>query len=245
MTRAQTRRAIRHAGLLLAGLCTFAPALPGLAAPPSALLPALLAPDGAPLVLTRTLTRLLPDGRTIVVRRSYALRVTTEAAGAIVLDGRQIAVTVEAPPLLAALARLERARVDDGLFPIRLDPHGRIVSDRRTPPGDAAGARQETLALLGTADLAAADRAEAERAIERLASGATSDWPADLFAADASDSRSERRVALPDGSFGTVTLEVRRPAPSADRLLDVERIVTTRLGGSERVVRESWTLARQ
>ena len=83
-------------------------------------------PPMSPLLLTRSLHRPLPDGKAVVTRRSYEVRISRNAGGFIV-EGRLIDCQVEAPPSLAAIAEIERRRPDNGLFPIMLDHRGMIL----------------------------------------------------------------------------------------------------------------------
>ncbi|MBT8428007.1 MAG: hypothetical protein KJO02_08255, partial [Erythrobacter sp.] len=76
--------------------------------------------------LRRTLERGLGDGKAVIVSREWDCRFVKLAAGA-KIDGQQVAVSVETPPALAALADIERRREVTGLFPMELDRSGAIV----------------------------------------------------------------------------------------------------------------------
>lgn len=205
------------------------------------------APPQSSLVLTRELRRPLADGKEVVTRRSYEIAIVRDGDGYRV-DGRLIDVEVDAPPALRALAALERARPDEGLFPIRLDRNGQIVTAGSLHDDAAVGAASERVALrLSKASLSADDRQVAESFVSQLRSGGKSTaltlWPRDLFH-PMEGSRSETsRVDLPGGADGSVTIATRARARAADGLLEsVERTVTTRLGDSERITRETWLL---
>ena len=106
--RGAARRAV-----WLAGAAAIMPVgAAGAAEPPAqAEQPAAFVPPDAPMVLTRSLRRSLPGGAEIRTSRSYSIRFVREADGYRV-EGALIDVAVDAPPALAALATLERARGD-------------------------------------------------------------------------------------------------------------------------------------
>ena len=85
-------------------------------------------PSGRPLILARKVVRQLPGGAAIVATRRYRVKFRPVADGWEV-DGVLIASEIDVPPALAAIAALERARPDDGMFPILLDRTGRIVAE--------------------------------------------------------------------------------------------------------------------
>ncbi len=200
-----------------------------------------------PLILTRTLWRSLHDGAQIMVRRRYALRIVASGDG-YRIDGRQLDVTVDAPAEVAALAGIERARIDETMFPMQLDARGHIAA-LPAPAAAADPARQAGIDLsrrmVREAALPAAARLEAERQITAIAgAGASSTWPLDLFDPSGADFTDRREIALPGGARGTVEVAVRHFSGSADAgAREVERTITTRLDGTARVSREVWTLA--
>lgn len=203
------------------------------------------APPQSSLVLTRELRRPLADGKEVVTRRSYEIAIVRDDDGYRV-DGRLIDVEVDAPPALRGLAALEKARPDDGLFPIQLDRNGQIVTRSRLNDDAAVGAASERVALrLSKTALSADDREVAEAFVSQLKSGGGSAaltlWPRDLFHPVEGRRSETSRVALPGGTEGSVTIAT--TARAADGLLEsVERTVTTRLGESERITRETWML---
>lgn len=238
--------AIKRSALLLTSVAALLPvaavskAVPDLAAPVAQ---QFVAPE-VPLVLTRTVHRVLPGGKEIVVARRYRIRFVGEALGYRV-DGELLDCEVSAPPPLAALAQLERQRPEVGLFPIRLDSAGRIVQEPLHTPVEAlAQGSQVAREQISVAPLTPTDRRDASSFVRQLATqGAFTAWPVDLFRPTAGR-RSERKdFALPDGSAGSVAVEINARAIAYDGLLDrVERIVTTSLEGTQRVTREEWTL---
>lgn len=201
-------------------------------------------PPAGEVVLSRSLIRELSDGKQIVVSRRYQIRFVPIAGGYRV-DGDLLGVTVEAPPMLASLADLERRRADPGLFPMNLGNDGLLHDQVPAPldPGLRAGAQAQAGALLIPRADSTAGRAEVGRVIGKLAqAGAPSPWPADLFNAAPGERRLERQVNLTDGRTGAVEVVLR-----VDMLLPCglprrfERTVTTQLPGSRTVSREVFT----
>lgn len=229
---------MNRAGLLLAGCAALLPVAVTLhAAPPAQTpLPAFTPPQGRQ-ILTRTVTRELPGGAAIVVRRSYAVEFRRAGTGFIV-DGELIDTAVDVPAALVPLGELERRRGDPGMFPLQLDRQGRIQP--RALQGDsaahAAGAGAAA-AMLANGGLSAADAAGSRGFIDQIAAtGALSAWPDDLFCAGRSRTE-HRRLALPDGTDGAVEVSVVF-APGRR----VERTVVSQLAGTRRTTRESWTI---
>jgi hypothetical protein len=155
-------------------------------------------PPESPQILTRTLWRSLGDGKQIVVRRRYAVRFTRQDDG-FLLDGRLIDAAVEAPPVLAAMAELERNRSDEGLFPLVLDATGRIREDASSLLESQAlreGARLRAQGLLAAKPLSAAQQQESGLFLKALAAqGAPTSWPADLFNPAIGERSESRRIA--------------------------------------------------
>jgi hypothetical protein len=134
---AGTTRRTFLAGLVAAGFAS------GLIARPAALLaalPALRLPVGA-MWLERELVRSLGDGQAVTVRRSWDIGFAQQARG-IVVSGAQVAVSVDAPENLAALARIEEQRDTAAMFPIMLSDNGRILAGGKgeAPADDLAAA---------------------------------------------------------------------------------------------------------
>ena len=117
-----------------------------------------IAPPPQPMVYTRRIERTLVGNARIVVERKFAIRFTRLATG-FVVDGQQIAVSVEMPKELAALSEMERERVETGIFPLELDEEGHIRS------GEGAGAAPEIDTALAyvSQTLAGLDRTEDQR----------------------------------------------------------------------------------
>ncbi len=203
-------------------------------------------PPTSGLVLTRTLSRGLPDGKIITTRRDYEVRISRIGEGYRV-DGALIDVAVDAPPSLAGLAEIERRRPDAGLFPIYLDASGSIVSKREDVPGTAVGQAVTLVSQrIGSSGLAALDMLQAQAFVAQLRSNAAhSNWPSDVFR-PALGRRSEvHRLELADAADGEVTIVMEGQGPGpAGRVAAIDRIVTTDLGGDRRVTRERWQISR-
>ncbi|MBY6015253.1 hypothetical protein KUV75_10140 [Qipengyuania gaetbuli] len=108
--------------------------LPMLPAPLAAATRTRPAFPSAALVLERTLDRHLANNALIRVTRSWSCTFRALGAGAVV-DASQISAKVEAPPSLAAFARMEEARDASAIFPVQLDRSGLIVGwDEETGP---------------------------------------------------------------------------------------------------------------
>lgn len=198
-------------------------------------------PPAGKLVLSRTVIRVLSDGKQIVVTRRYRISFLPTSSG-YQLDGTLIDVDVQVPPLLTNLADIERIRPDTGLFPMQLGIDG-MIRDQHTEILDSKS-RQENFAKAGAFltqnDADPQRRSESIRQLGRLVgSMPNSAWPTDLFRAQPGERRMERQVTLSDGRQGIVEVvlkvETLLPCGLPQRL---ERVVTTRLGGSTQVSKE-------
>lgn len=203
-------------------------------------------PPQSGLLLSRTQSRSLPDGRTITTRRSYAVHITREGAGFRV-DGELVDVAVDAPPALLALADLERRRAEHGLFPIRLDASGMIAGESEQLASPAVVQAANLVAeRIGGSGLAEPDMVQAQAFVARLRSGtAHSQWPADVFHPALGKRSETRRLALPGGEDGQVVIEIEGQGLGPQGQISAEeRIVTTELAGDRRVTRERWQISR-
>jgi hypothetical protein len=224
--------------LVMAG---FAVPVPGAAASPAD-----FQPPEAQLLLTRTLHRPLPGGQAIVTTRHYAVRIVRAGAGFRV-EGSLIDARAEAPPMLAAIAELERKRADEGMFPIMLDENGLIAGSGALHSDGSLdrGAMIATQTISGS-DLPVRDRMEAQAFVDQLRGrAARSQWPADIFRPQPGMRSESRVIHLPDGDEGSVTIEIIGHGPGQDgQLAELDRVVTTDLAGDKRVTREHWQLRR-
>lgn len=231
----------------LLGLAGLAAALPLLrTAPARALSATRFAPPAGSMRYTRRLERALVDGANLVVSRSFAVRFVPEAGG-FRIDGEQIAVAVEAPPQIEALARLERERVETGVFPLLLDGGGAI---RAVAPMAASAlldaAVREVDARIERWQHTPTERAELHafvEAVHRSAGRLTTELPRDLFVPVDCPREESRPLALPGGEVGRVRIlfdAARDPATGLMR--EARREVVTEVSGTARRTLESWTL---
>lgn len=202
------------------------------------------APPQNPLVLSRTVWRSLPDGKHIMVRRSYEVRIAVEGDGYVV-DGALIDTVVEAPPPVAMLADLERKRPEAGPFPLRLDRHGQITGTNAESAEKSARAEaaRTSAIIINQVGRNALPRAESLAALNRVLAAANGGaaWPVDLFNPTRNRHHEVRRVALPSGNQGEVDVSINVERTTAGDLpQQFERTVITRLDGSERISREVW-----
>jgi hypothetical protein len=234
----------RRAMLCWAMAATLAPALASRAA---ATAPGgSIAPPAGPMTFTRRLERALPGGNKLVVARSFAVRFASTPAGWTV-SGEQLDVTVDAPARIAALAALERQRVETGLFPIALDRAGTIVGGPDARP--VMGLEQAVAIVrrqIEAAGFAADERKEFEafvRAVHDAGAKMTSEFPDDLFAPRKDAVRAERELALPGGGAGTIEVSFTATTDPATRLMrEARREIVTAIAEDRRLTREDWTL---
>lgn len=245
MSRSPWRRAARLAGRLAGSVAAIAltAAAPPPEVPAAQVTPA-FRPPGTPMLLTRTLRRPLADGKELVNRRSYAVRFVPDGQG-FRIDGKLVAVEVEVPPPLQALADIERARPDEGLFPILLDAGGLIAPENDPRAPEAMGkAIDEAKRALGQSGMSALDMLEAQAFVERFRNRpAMSPWPRDLFRPARPETHLERSIPLPDGKAGMVRIDTEAAVIGPSGLLvSFRRTVTTELDGVQRFTVETWTL---
>lgn len=205
------------------------------------------APDGS-LVLTRELRRELSRGKQLVTRRNYRIAFIRHGDGWRV-DGELIDCQVDAPPELDALAQIEKARPDVGLFPLYLDAAGKIVEQHgsRADAASTAKAREVVSSTVAAIAMDPQDRAVASTMVQRIAAQSQASggrWPEDLFRPTAGHRSEVRNMALPDGSEGKIIVTI-DAAGRSDGVLDhFERNVVTELGGTRRESMEVFRLER-
>jgi hypothetical protein len=214
--------------------------------PVAAQVAATFTPPQSAMILSRTQVRALPDGKTITTRRIYEVRITRAADG-FQVDGHLVNVEVDAPPSLQSLVELERRRPDNGLFPMRLDARGMIVSVMQpgvNPSLDKAVALVSE--RIGGSGLAALDMLQAQAFVRQLREGGgRSVWPSDVFRPAPGKRSEERRLALPGGREGQVVIEIAGEGSGpAGQVAALSRIVTTDLGGDRRTTQERWQITR-
>jgi hypothetical protein len=136
-----------------------------------------------PMVLSRQVHRSLADGK-LVVTRHYRVNFRPNTKGYLI-EGEWLSTDVDAPPRLANLAALEKARATTSIFPIQLDHAGMIMSreNHRSPAlneSEAQAARQ----LIDGAALKPDAQHQAIEFLDQVAKQTgpvISHWPASLF----------------------------------------------------------------
>lgn len=235
--------------LLLAGIAAAAPLSAGQLADPHELRESQFIPPAGPMVLTRTVWRELGDGAAIKVARTYRITITSDGDGYLV-DGQPIATTVDAPKQVAALAEIERQRVETGLFPFRLDRNGQILAASRSkqPRPDHSDLARSGAQLVSRSSLPGAVQVQARTMLDQVIGAARGGvaWPADLFNPAGGDRQQRQTVPLPDGGNGEVEISIAVDRAAPGQLpRAVERTVTTLLEGTQSVTREQWTMGPQ
>jgi hypothetical protein len=241
MSMAGTTRRRLLTGLMAAGgILALAPPLRALASAPLPL-------PGGPLRLTRELVRELGDGTAISVRRGWDVTFARQARG-IMIAGTQVSASVDAPPSLADLARIEQQRSTAAMFPIMLTDAGLILAS-----GTANAAPDDMAAALRAAEkmIAARPQSEGQRdnlrrylaEIHRAGAGQFEALPPDLFVPAGTPLRRVEPVSLPGGMTGAFELVWEaRANPDTGWLVSGQRQIITRIAELERRSREVWTL---
>lgn len=230
---------------MLAG-CVFALAPSAMAenTAPKPVAAAFSAPVG-PVILTRELRRAIGRSKQIVTRRSYEIRFVREGEGWRV-NGTLISSEVDAPAELAELAALEKARKDEGLFPLMLDAQGLIVVQGAQGDADSAGkARLVANKAVEKINMSSADQVVAKQMIQRIAAqsqSSGSNWPIDLFRPSVEPSVDVRAIPLPDGKQGRVTVTMRGRPDHTGQLRQLDRSVLTEIDGTSRLSVETWSM---
>lgn len=207
-----------------------------------------------PMRLTRILERGLGDGKMITVERQWSVAFS-RIGRTVQITGKQIAARVDAPERLAPLAKIEEARIANGMFPLLLSDSG-ILMGTEPAEGLASIASSDksamTRAIAVAKDMIArsgrspSDTAQAMRHLAQMQEASQplfATMPRDLFFPTGAAIRDIRAVNLPDGSVGEFELTYNASAvPEAGWLAKAERQIITRLGGDARQSREIWSL---
>lgn len=207
------------------------------------------APAAGPYRLTRTVERQLGRAGKLVVARTWALTFTQQARG-FGVTGAQTGVTIDAPPVLAPLAQIERERVEEAMFPLLLDGSGVMAARAAGRSDDAVAEAVEAVrARLATQQFTAGDLALASQFMDSLqAAGhsALAAWPLDLFAPGNRSATDRREVALPGGTTGTLTIATTAAAdPATGVMQHFERRIDTVVSGLTKTGKERFDLALQ
>ncbi len=154
---------------------------------------------------------------------------------------------MSAPAKLAAFTRLEEQRQETSLFPMVLDPAGRIVSGPQgQAPADFAPVVDEAFAWLARNRLPATTQAAAREftiGLATVAARISAMLPPDLFTGATTPVERAQDLTMPDGKPGRVTVSCAgRSIPAGGLLQYAERVVITDAGGSSRRSVEQWSL---
>ncbi len=234
------RPALMLGGAMTLPMAAFAPLQQAEASPRSSF----VAPSH-PQVLTRELRRALADGKEVISRRSYEIRFLPEANGWRV-DGLLVSSEVDAPPELAMLAKLEKARKDEGLFPLHLDNSGMIIDQHgAADPGTSGEARSLVAGAVERLSIAQGDKVVAKDMVSRISTQSRAvggNWPSDLFHPVAKRRSDVQTMPLPGGKLGKTTVTVIAHGTDSGLLGQFERRVVTEIEGSTRTSQEIWRL---
>lgn len=232
------RRALRSLFLGLAAPVALGPSLARAAGSRSPV------PQGR-FLLRRELERGLAGGASLTVTREWRFGFAPAASGLLV-NGEQVRCAVVAPEVLRPLAAVEQARVAPGPFPALLDTRGRIVESARGAASGKAEAVRIAIRMLEEAGANPTRLREARSYLGSLAQAAgaiISATPPDLFFPMPGSASETRKLALPDGSYGSIAVEFAASARRSGLLERLERRITARIGGDERLSRETWSLS--
>ena len=196
--------------------------------------------------LERVLSRGLGDGNAIVVMRQWRMVFARSGPG-LSVSGEQTSAEVAAPPSLAPLAALERARSASGMFPIALDAAGLIVAGGEEGDSPQLVRAFETARALFASLPHSPDQQEDAKAfianLARMSASAVSQLPRDLFFPQSGAETSSQAIALPGGDVGTITVTASATAAADSGLLmSSRRQIVTRVHDSERTASEAWSL---
>ena len=215
------------------------------------LVPAAIAQDSlaipaGPMRLSRRIERGLRDGQSIVIDRSWQVEFRHQGRG-VAIHGEQIAVKVDAPEELAAIAKIEESRVTSAMWPILLSDSGLILAaGEHSRQEDVAAAVREAEAILARRKPDAATMARHTDYLTHMqqASQALMDQlPPDLFFPAGVERQTIRPINLPDGLVGEFVLVYSsHKAPGCQWLSHATRTIVTRIGADERHSRDAWQM---
>jgi hypothetical protein len=199
-----------------------------------------------PVRLRRNLVRSLKDGATIEVVREWSCRFEKLGAGAR-MQGHQVAVSVEAPPPLKAMAAIEQGRDASGFLPLELDRTGLIVDWSHVSTSGVGNAVRQAIAMLESAvgDTGGKQTSsEFVMSVGNTAAEMVSQIPRDLLFPTPGRQVEARPVELAEGVVGSYEVAIAAQVDPATGLLRTfERRVTTKVGDSSRLSSETWEIA--
>lgn len=197
--------------------------------------------------LERVVRRDLFDGAVIMTNRSWMIRFDLATGGGLAVTGEQVISRVEAPPALAALARLEERRASE-LLPIRLSARGSIVDQQGNDildplPNGVIEAAADYVADHSSARAVDLSVREFVAQLSKRQMGWLSHLPRDLFFPVPRSRAASREIALPGGGQGRVDLHEMAESDAPSGLLcSFQREAITTIGESSRTAAETWRL---
>ncbi len=200
-----------------------------------------------PMRLVRRLERGMRDGAILAVERAWQIEFKSQGSGFAVL-GQQVSVTVDAPRQLKSIAEIERSRSTADMFPILLSGNGVIAAaGQYTKHQDLAAAVREAETMIADRSIPAAAKSQQMLYLSQLQRTGTTflkQLPRDLFFPAGEGMRAVRSVELPGGMSGEfeITYDA-RSKPGRGWLEYAVRRVVTRIGQSQRLSREVWSMS--
>lgn len=201
-------------------------------------------PPSKPMRLSRRLVRHLRDGNAIEVVRAWTIDFSPLGRGYSVA-GRQVGVEVQAPPSLAALARIEEERIEEAMFPIPLGSNGHMLAEAAAPSQQAL---DKAIAILrermaGASDTNVAHFESFVASLQQAGPEILSHWPRDLFSPTTTKDTVVRNVGGPGMPNGTIRLTTEADlAPTSGLMERFSRRIETRIADSMRLSEEEWSL---
>ncbi len=200
-----------------------------------------------PMRLTRRLVRGLANGGAITVTRSWRVVFAAQSRG-MAITGEQLDASVDAPPALAQLSKIEEERSTAGMFPILLSVEGIIMmTGEGTDTQSLAEAMDAARAIIAARRLPPEIKSQQRSILQQLeTAGGTllSTMPGDLFFPATQPRREREALILPDGAEGEFEINWEASTLPGTALLDrMQREVITRIGSSVRKSTETWTMA--
>lgn len=178
------------------------------------------------------------------MQRAWDVRFVQQARGT-VISGTQVSASVDAPPSLAELARIEQQRDTQAMFPIMLFDTGLVVASG-SAPADLGAALRAAANMIADRPQSETQRDNLRRyraEIHRAGSGQFETLPPDLFVPARTPQRRVEEVCLPGGLTGAFELLWEaRAAPDSGWLIEGQRQIITRIEALERRSREVWRL---
>ncbi len=235
-----TRRDALRSGAQLALVATALGVSSPLLAGPLAILP------DREMRLTRRLSRGLANGNAITVTRSWQVAFSAQSRG-IAVTGKQLAVSVDAPPGLEKMSAIEASRSTAAMFPILLANDGTIMLTGSGEDAESfAVAMQTARAIINARQLSPDARLQQQQVLLQIEEAGTSllaSLPGDLFYPQTAPRRELQSLTLPGGASGEFEVTWMASAqPGTGLLQRAERDIITRIADTERRSGEVWTM---